>query len=335
MGNISYFSPRSPTSENLTQIHPIIQTKTTLPNEENNILDFEIIPHHKSLSLNAISLHKIARYNLYFNDLHILNFSKVYFDFGTDILDNRYEMRTIGTLIFKNCTFDKTNIHLCTFKNIQFSNCHFKKDFSFQDCIFEDISFYNCTFESRLFLRHCIFQQSYFLNSIFIQHADFSYSAFGEPSTTTNSTHFDKCIFQEGVSFARSKFYGEITSFYGVKFGRTPSFSQAIFQSNLNLINTSLGFDYEDTLQTISSQAKEKKSPIASVANDFRDSFRLFKSSLITSHNLLDASHHHRAELYCKEIELDSMRPKLFSKEWIENGNYVFIALPPTTIQIC
>ncbi|EGK8106323.1 MFS transporter, partial [Campylobacter lari] len=39
-------------------------------------------------------------------------------------------------------------------------------------------------------------------------------------------------------------------------------------------------------------------------ANDFRDSFRVFKNALIKDNNLLDASNFHKYELYCKEIEL-------------------------------
>ncbi|EAJ9422328.1 hypothetical protein H9Y28_001694, partial [Campylobacter jejuni] len=39
-------------------------------------------------------------------------------------------------------------------------------------------------------------------------------------------------------------------------------------------------------------------------ANDFRDSFRTFKSALIKDNNALDASNFHKYELYCKEIEL-------------------------------
>ena len=43
---------------------------------------------------------------------------------------------------------------------------------------------------------------------------------------------------------------------------------------------------------------------LANIANDFRDSFRIFKNALIKENNNLDASEFHKLELYCKEIEL-------------------------------
>ena len=55
-------------------------------------------------------------------------------------------------------------------------------------------------------------------------------------------------------------------------------------------------------------QANDKKptitKPLTHFANDFRDSFRIFKSALIKENNNLDASEFHKLELYCKEIEL-------------------------------
>ncbi|EAJ0895686.1 pentapeptide repeat-containing protein, partial [Campylobacter coli] len=57
---------------------------------------------------------------------------------------------------------------------------------------------------------------------------------------------------------------------------------------------------------TIESMDKPKNE----TANDFRDSFRNFKSALIKDNNLLDASNFHKYELYCKEIELENKKDK-------------------------
>ena len=46
------------------------------------------------------------------------------------------------------------------------------------------------------------------------------------------------------------------------------------------------------------------------IANDYRDSFRLIKNNLLKNNNTLDASQHHKMELYCKEIELESKEQK-------------------------
>ncbi|EFO9447558.1 hypothetical protein HL737_000548, partial [Campylobacter lari] len=40
--------------------------------------------------------------------------------------------------------------------------------------------------------------------------------------------------------------------------------------------------------------------------------------------NLLEASKFHKYELYCKEIELEEKKPKIFSKEWIDKWQLVF-----------
>ncbi|EAH6083405.1 hypothetical protein EGX02_01965, partial [Campylobacter jejuni] len=49
---------------------------------------------------------------------------------------------------------------------------------------------------------------------------------------------------------------------------------------------------------------EEDQKSLDKFANDFRDSFRTFKSALIKDNNALDASNFHKCELYCKEIEL-------------------------------
>ena len=41
------------------------------------------------------------------------------------------------------------------------------------------------------------------------------------------------------------------------------------------------------------------------VYSDFRNSFSILKHMLNQNENLIDASNHHKAELYCKEMGLD------------------------------
>lgn len=119
--------------------------------------------------------------------------------------------------------------------------------------------------------------------------------------------------------------------FYGVKFEKTPNFSQVEFNGKLNLVNTKLNFDFKDCKEAFDRELtiqKEREIQIFNekiihkepkeIANDFRDSFRIFKSALIKDNNLLDASNHHKIELYYKEIELKESKLKFFSKEWLE-----------------
>ncbi|EOI4433948.1 hypothetical protein ACMT1Z_000732, partial [Campylobacter jejuni] len=110
-------------------------------------------------------------------------------------------------------------------------------------------------------------------------------------------------------------------NFYGVRFEKTPNFSQAIFKGNLNVVNTNLNFTFDDLQERIKQEyasyetqrtAKEagvipnlyQEKSFDKFANDFRDSFRTFKNALIKDNNLLDASNFHKYELYCKELEL-------------------------------
>ncbi|ECH5745160.1 hypothetical protein FPY42_08400, partial [Campylobacter coli] len=89
-------------------------------------------------------------------------------------------------------------------------------------------------------------------------------------------------------------------------------FSQAIFNENLNIVNTKLNFTFSNLEEKIEQEyeefnknkKEEDQKSLDKFANDFRDSFRTFKSALIKDNNALDASNFHKYELYCKEIEL-------------------------------
>ena len=131
---------------------------------------------------------------------------------------------------------------------------------------------------------------------------------------------FEYCHFEGWVNFTNTTFKKDI-SFYGSTFDRCPNFSKTRFEGNINIINTNLDFDFPQTKKAIISKWIEKsvnpdkKTHLHFIANDFRDSFRIFKNTLSKEGNLLDASNYHRVELYCKEIELDSKNPPTLSKE--------------------
>lgn len=90
------------------------------------------------------------------------------------------------------------------------------------------------------------------------------------------------------------------------------------------LVNSSLSFDYDTTHQVIKDENNHRRvffllSQTIQNANDFRDSFRLFKNTFSKEGNLLDASNYHRVELYCKEIELDSKLKESWTwRDWID-----------------
>ncbi|EAJ0096637.1 hypothetical protein CBI01_09135, partial [Campylobacter coli] len=175
-----------------------------------------------------------------------------------------------------------------------FDNVTFESDAWFNDIIFNSsVLFSKCEYKGNIYMRNITSkQQLYFYESLFLSNVYF------------NNSHF-----KDYVSFCECEFE-KTACFYGVKFDKTPNFSQAIFKGNLNVVNTNLNFTFDDLQERIKQEYEdfnkniENKKPLDKFANDFRDSFRIFKSALIKDNNLLDASNFHKYELYCKEIEL-------------------------------
>ncbi len=222
-------------------------------------------------------------------------------------------------LIFENCEFD----YIClnndlvtdnTFKlnnKLYFFGCKFNGGIDIgQANISGEIRFNGCTFKEVFYfdikeylanikIKNCIFYKSFFMSGNF-----------------KNEARFDNSIFKDYVDFHECEFE-KIACFYGVRFDKTPNFSQAIFKGNLNVVNTNLNFTFDGLQERIKqeykdfNETKEKKS-LDKIANDFRDSFRNFKSTLIKDNNLLDASNFHKYELYCKELELKNKKAITF-----------------------
>lgn len=140
-----------------------------------------------------------------------------------------------------------------------------------------------------------------FKNLIFTQDAEFSNARFED------NVYFNNTEFKKEADFHESE-YERIVCFYGVTFLQTPNFSQSIFKGSLNLVNSNLKFNFDEMRDAVKKEGERRsggEQKKSNVANDFRDSFRGFKSVLIKDNNLLDAQEHHRIELYCKELELE------------------------------
>ena len=118
----------------------------------------------------------------------------------------------------------------------------------------------------------------------------------------------------EASSFIRSIFENNAI-FYGAEFNKLVSFNQAIFKGEASFVNAKLKVDYRELKSAIRGDAN--------TANDYRDSFRSIKSTLLKTHNTLDASQYHKMELYCKEIELESKEQKSPS-DWLEKWQLWF-----------
>ncbi len=287
---------------------------------------FEIFPSH------LLFVH--FNYNILFTNC----------SFGCFEYFNLDETRT-NKLIFCSCNIDNNSVteKIAIFKTkLHFTNCIFKDSICIGEILLENkLCFLNCDFDKKIYLdiRKCL---DTFQMVNFIIKANFK-----------ENTYFDNSIFYCSADFSKCEFEKE-AYFYGVTFEKAPNFSQAIFKSNVNLVNAKIDCDFKtlkedlESLCKISSHTTAKQNiwhkiknrfcsenhndntdiqkqktsidleKLAQKANDFRDSFRLFKNALIKENNLLDAANHHRIELYCKEIELESKKPKIFSRDWID-----------------
>lgn len=249
----------------------------------------------KGKVINKFDIHCLKDYELSFLKCQI----------KTKISIRKYiEDIKIKSLLFNDCSINSI-VFIDDFScdNMHFLNCSIDKISCSKISIKGDVKFKKCSFVKEFLLDNCKFLNAiYFNNSFFKSYAD-----------------FHECEFDD------------IACFYGVTFEKTPNFSQAIFEGNLNMVNTNLNFTFDDLQERIKQEYKDfnktkedqDKKPLDKFANDFRDSFRNFKSALIKDNNLLDASNFHKYELYCKELELKNKKDKTL-KDRIDKWQLVF-----------
>lgn len=211
---------------------------------------------------------------------------------------------------------EKADIRLFSQFPLHFIQCDFQCEikntfWNYLEC--ENLSFENCNFYKEVYfwfqknfklliMENCYFHNKVYFSGVFKENAFF------------NNSHF-----KDYVDFCACEFE-KIACFYGVSFEKIPNFSQVVFKDNTNLVNVKANFDFRNLNIAIKNINKLKDE----AANDFRDYFRIFKNILIKDNNLLDASKFHKYELYCKEIELEEKKSKIFSKEWIDKWQLVF-----------
>ncbi|HEF7702190.1 hypothetical protein C3H41_08300 [Campylobacter jejuni] len=262
-------------------------------------------------------------------------------------------------LYFYNCTFEKSlNLKNIIFeKTLTFNQCVFYNNLDIhQNQFLDHLVFINChdnqdkkitsldlqenEFKGYFFIKNCAIEKINLWKNKFKNRCYFVDSNFGyKDKDNTTKLNFSNTHFKDNVYFNNSEFYSyadfhecefdNIACFYGVKFDKTPNFSQAIFKGNLNVVNTNLNFTFDNLEEKIKQEYEdfnkniENKKPLDKFANDFRDSFRIFKSTLIKDNNLLDASNFHKYELYCKEIELKNKKDKTF-KDVVDSWQLLF-----------
>lgn len=226
------------------------------------------------------------------------------------------------TLTFNQCVFySDLEIYQNQFlDHLVFINCYDKRN----DKKITSLDLQENEFEGYLFIKNCAIEKINLWKNKFKNRCYFVDSNFGyKDKDNTTKLNFSNTHFKDNVYFNNSEFYSyadfhecefdDIACFYGVKFHKIPNFSQVVLKGNFNALNITSNFVFDDLKKQIKQEyenfnkdikEKENKKPLDKFANDFRDSFRIFKNALIKDNNLLDASNFHKYELYCKEIEL-------------------------------
>ncbi|EAJ6667784.1 hypothetical protein E6B15_08470 [Campylobacter coli] len=259
-------------------------TFASLHISEIKILENLNLHQSKGIKISIISSVISGVANFAFVDIEVMSLTSS--TFKEEICLHACNFKKMQNIHFADIVFGKLYIPKELFiKSVNFERCVFLQDINFKDYTFNEIAFNTCAFK----------ENAYFNNSNFKKSVD-----------------FHECEFEKTACF------------YGVKFDETPNFSQALFKSNINIINSNLNFDFtnlDKKIRLLSSQEKGKYN--YEIANDFRDSFRNFKSALIKDNNLLDASNFHKYELYCKELELKNKKDKTL-KDRIDKWQLVF-----------
>lgn len=233
-----------------------------------------------------------------------------------------------GDMALANATFGNMLIQQSSFnKGVGI----FVENFSNTEVIkISDTTFNLLFIQKEIFKKSVIFEKCMFLKSIDFKEYEFQKVAFNTCIFSGNM-YFNNAVFKDSIDFHECEFE-KTACFYGATFEKSPNFSQAIFKGSLNIVNTNLNFDFENLNERIkqecqnfnANKGQENRKTLDKFANDFRDSFRVIKNALIKDNNLLDASNFHKYELYCKEIELDSKNPKIFSKDFIDKWQLFF-----------
>lgn len=286
----------------------------------------------------------------YFDEINIKNIScdKMYFSDCTIISlvlkDSKFSDsftfmgHTIGLVKLFNCTFGK----ICHLSANKINEIISQEGFTPSKNILEgtifirsieaiEKSYLTYTIFANAF-RFCksTFKQLDVSHSIFEEDVDFSGCTFGTEADTTKTIDLSSITFEKDAKFDKSKFnhfvafhttsFEKTASFYKCKFYTIPNFSPADFKGILNINNVvwgekNKGFDFKNVKELVE-KAYNSNDTMENVIN-LRSSFSGMKHKLIEQDNLLDAQNFHKAELYCKEIELKKEKSRS-TKEWVE-----------------
>ncbi|MCI7501467.1 MAG: pentapeptide repeat-containing protein [Campylobacter sp.] len=204
--------------------------------------------------------------------------------------------------VYKDKSLPRIEIKNWTFKGkVELKNITCNKEISFENINFDGkINFSKSTFEKKASFKKCNFNNFFDFSEI-----DFKDNVYFDDSYFDKFSAFRLCVFEKTASF------------YSTKFKVIPNFSLGDFKGILNINNATWGengnIEFEDVENIVvkacgkSETEKEKLETEKELQTirDIKDSFRTIKNILIKENNQLEAQKFHKAELYCKELELE------------------------------
>ncbi|MCI6694769.1 MAG: hypothetical protein MR469_03915 [Campylobacter sp.] len=208
---------------------------------------------------------------------------------------------------FKNCKFNKLSVD----DFFDFSEIDFKDNVYFDDSYFNGkIDFSKSTFEKKVSFKNCKFNKLSGDDFFDFSEIDFKDNVYFDDSYFNEFVAFNLCVFEKTASF------------YKTKFKVIPNFSPGDFKGILNINNATWGqngnIEFEDVenivvkacgkikteKEKLEKEKLETEKELQTIRN-IKDSFRAIKNVLIQKNDQLDAQKFHKAELYCKELELE------------------------------
>ncbi|WP_096018442.1 pentapeptide repeat-containing protein [Campylobacter lanienae] len=240
-----------------------------------------------------------------------VRFDKVIFedevDFTHSIFNKNivcYECEFKKQLNFENCKFIETKGY--TDNSLRFKEVKCHDIITFKHSVFDaEVNFDNFTFDNKADFSKSTFEKKVsFKNCKFNNFFDFSEIHFKD------NVYFDDSYFNEFAAFHLCVFE-KTASFYMTKFNVIPNFSPGDFKGILNINNATWGkngnLEFEDVKNIVDKaygKITTEEEKLETIRN-IKDSFRAIKNVLIQKNDQLDAQKFHKAELYCKELELE------------------------------
>lgn len=257
------------------------------------------------------------------------NFKSHTIDYKGVVNQTRFTNATfMGTTDFADVLFDtKPSFSKVKFiKYVVFNgikpnhHIYFKESEFFENVDFKNIEKLNHSYFDRvIFHKNVDFANTKFENYISFTQANFKGATYFNNAIFKSFINMSNCTIDDVMSFYEAELY--YTPYLaGVNVDKNAKFNLMYTKQNQNVDIKQAVDEYMENLKEDKEHIrKNKEYGKIKIAQGFRESFRILKSSLITNNNLLEASFYRVNELKAKELEMDLMKDDLSLSESLEN----------------